>query len=197
MPADVRSASAINLTGLGLFGLHYFVTLAWPNFEEEEQKLDGVAQQPGGSTPTEPPPLPTSTAPTHGPTLPPTSGAPAPGQPPSSTPPGAVQPPSPGDQPPAGAPEPLSDAEVESLLADLAEDEDQQLNWDESVVDLMKLLDLDSSVENRKELAGELGYTGDPGNSFLRNIWLQEQVRQGLAENGGELPEWLEDERVS
>jgi hypothetical protein len=67
----------------------------------------------------------------------------------------------------------------------------QKLDWRKSIVDLMKLLDLDSSLSARKELAQELGYTGDMKDSARMNVWLHKQVMQKLAENGGKVPESL------
>jgi len=65
------------------------------------------------------------------------------------------------------------------------------LNWRTSIVDLMKLLGLDSSITARKELADELGFTGDKNDSASMNIWLQKQVMTKLAENGGKVPNEL------
>jgi hypothetical protein len=62
------------------------------------------------------------------------------------------------------------------------------MNWRTSIVDLMKLLGLDSSLAARKELADELHYTGDKNDSASMNIWLHKQVMQKLAENGGKVP---------
>jgi hypothetical protein len=67
------------------------------------------------------------------------------------------------------------------------------LNWRTSIVDLMKLLDLDSSLENRKELATELGYTGAKDGSAEMNIWLHKAVMRELAANGGTVPADLRD----
>jgi Domain of unknown function (DUF3597) len=64
----------------------------------------------------------------------------------------------------------------------------QKLNWKTSIVDLMKALDIDSSLTARKELANELGYAGDTGDSATMNIWLHKQVMAKLAANGGKLP---------
>ncbi|MFM7779926.1 MAG: DUF3597 domain-containing protein, partial [Alphaproteobacteria bacterium] len=64
----------------------------------------------------------------------------------------------------------------------------QKLNWRTSIVDLMKLLNLDSSLGARKELATELGYTGDMNDSATMNIWLHKQVMKKVAENGGTVP---------
>jgi hypothetical protein len=67
------------------------------------------------------------------------------------------------------------------------------LNWRTSIVDLMKLLDLDSSLANRKELATELGYTGATDGSAEMNIWLHKAVMRELANNGGTVPADLKD----
>lgn len=83
--------------------------------------------------------------------------------------------------------------DVEKVLEEKASFADQKLNWRTSIVDLMKLLDIDSSLENRKALAHELGYTGDTGDSAAMNIWLHKQVMQRLAANGGKVPANLTD----
>ena len=64
----------------------------------------------------------------------------------------------------------------------------EKLEWRTSIVDLMKALDIDSSLSARKELAKELGYTGDTNDSANMNIWLHKQVMAKLAANGGKLP---------
>jgi hypothetical protein len=64
----------------------------------------------------------------------------------------------------------------------------EKLAWRTSIVDLMKALDIDSSLGARKELAKELGYTGDTNDSASMNIWLHKQVMSKLAANGGKLP---------
>ena len=64
----------------------------------------------------------------------------------------------------------------------------EKLEWRTSIVDLMKALDIDSSFAARKELAKELGYTGDSNDSASMNIWLHKQVMTKLAANGGKLP---------
>ena len=64
----------------------------------------------------------------------------------------------------------------------------EKLEWRTSIVDLMKALDIDSSLGARKELAKELGYTGDTNDSASMNIWLHKQVMTKLAANGGKLP---------
>ena len=65
---------------------------------------------------------------------------------------------------------------------------DEKLNWQTSIVDLMKLLGMESSLAERKELADELGYTGDKSDSASMNIWLHKQVIQKIIDNGGQLP---------
>ena len=67
------------------------------------------------------------------------------------------------------------------------------LNYKTSIVDLMKLLGMDSSLDNRKQLATELGYTGDKDGSAEMNIWLQKEVMRQLAANGGKVPANLTD----
>ena len=109
---------------------------------------------------------------------------------PQSPPPTAGRAPSaataPAAQPkPAPAPEPV---DVEAVLKRMAADNKQQLNWQTSIVDLMKLLGMDSSLENRKELARELGYTGDTNDSASMNIWLHKRVMKELAAHGGKVP---------
>jgi len=78
--------------------------------------------------------------------------------------------------------------DVDAVLSDLAEKNPQKLNWKTSIVDLMKLLGIDSSLENRKELARELGYTADQSDSASMNIWLHKRVMQELEKNGGKVP---------
>ena len=81
--------------------------------------------------------------------------------------------------------------DVEAVLSGMAAKNSQKLDWKRSIVDLMKLLDLDSSLSARKELAQELNYTGDMNDSAKMNMWLHKQVMQKLAENGGKVPESL------
>ena len=69
--------------------------------------------------------------------------------------------------------------------------EGQKLDWRKSIVDLMKLLDLDSSLDARKELAKELSYTGDIYDSATMNVWLHKQVMAKLAASGGKVPDDL------
>jgi hypothetical protein len=106
------------------------------------------------------------------------SPIPPPGAPPSAatgaTPPGAAA----GGQ-----------VDVAEILDNLEEESDESdLDWRHSIVDLMKLLKLDSSLTARKKLATELGYTGNMGDSASMNVWLHKQVMTKLAENGGKVP---------
>lgn len=92
----------------------------------------------------------------------------------------------PGTVPPAGSP-----VNVDAVLSSLAAQNGQNLNWKESIVDLLKLLGLDSSLDARKKLAAELAYPGNTEDSASMNIWLIKEVRQKLAENGGKIPAGL------
>ncbi|ACL60849.1 DUF3597 domain-containing protein [Methylobacterium nodulans] len=83
--------------------------------------------------------------------------------------------------------------DVEAVLTNLAAKAGQPLNWRTSIVDLMKLLHLDSSLTARKQLAAELHYTGDTDDSATMNIWLHKQVIKKLEENGGKVPDDLKD----
>jgi hypothetical protein len=86
---------------------------------------------------------------------------------------------------------PASPVDVEAIMNDLAAKTPQPLNWRTSIVDLMKLINLDSSLAARKELAQELHYSGDMNDSASMNIWLHKQVMIKLAENGGKVPDEL------
>jgi hypothetical protein len=86
---------------------------------------------------------------------------------------------------------PQSAVDVEAVLTKLAAQNKEKLDWRRSIVDLMKLLKLDSSLSARKELAKELHYTGSPNDSASLNVWLHKQVMIKLAENGGKVPDSL------
>lgn len=86
---------------------------------------------------------------------------------------------------------PINEVDVEKLLDGMAEKSGEKLNWKTSIVDLMKLLGLDSSLASRKELAQELHYSGDTADSASMNVWLHRQVMGKLAENGGKVPDSL------
>jgi hypothetical protein len=94
---------------------------------------------------------------------------------------------------PAGAPAQPVDVDVDAVLADLASKRDEKLNYQSSIVDLMKLLDLDASLANRKELATELGYTGAKDGSAEMNIWLHKRVIEELEKSGGKVSASLRD----
>ncbi len=81
----------------------------------------------------------------------------------------------------------ISQVDVEAILAGLAAKSGRPSNWKTSIVDLMTLLDLDSSLAHRVELAKELGYTGDTNDTATMNVWLIKQVMTKLAENGGKV----------
>lgn len=112
----------------------------------------------------------------------PSAPAPAPTPTPASTP----------AAPAAAAPVAISQVDVVSKLEALAAASTQKLNWKVSIVDLMKLLGLDSSLDARKTLATELGCPQDKmGDSAQMNMWLHKTVLQKLAENGGNIPKEL------
>ena len=104
--------------------------------------------------------------------------------------PAASKPAAPAPVAPAAAP-PVVD--VEAVLEGLASKYSHKVNWRYSIVDLMTLLGMDSSLSQRRELAHELGYTGDTGDTATMNIWLHKQVLKKLAENGGKVPADLLD----
>ena len=81
--------------------------------------------------------------------------------------------------------------DVTAIMDNLAGQSRERLDWRRSIVDLMKLLNLDSSLAARKELAQELSYTGDMNDSASMNVWLHKQVMTKLAENGGKVPDEL------
>ena len=86
---------------------------------------------------------------------------------------------------------PISQVDVQGILEKLAANQGEKLDWKVSIVDLMKLLKLDSSLGTRKQLAQELGYTGALNGSPEMNTWLHKQVMTKLAESGGQVPESL------
>jgi hypothetical protein len=91
----------------------------------------------------------------------------------------------------SAAAKPISKADVEAILAKLADEQDEDYDWKKSIVDLMKLLKLDSGLGARKQLAKELGYTGALDGSAEMNVWLHKQVMTKLAETGGKVPDSL------
>ncbi|WP_338662150.1 DUF3597 domain-containing protein [Pararoseomonas sp. SCSIO 73927] len=129
-------------------------------------------------------------------TLPGASASDPTGAAPGGPAPGSMGAPMPGAAPatssaaPSGT-APAQSVDVEAVLTDMASKNSQKLNWQTSIVDLMKLLGLDSGLESRKELARDLGYSGSTDDSASMNIWLHKQVMQKLAENGGKVPDSL------
>jgi hypothetical protein len=88
----------------------------------------------------------------------------------------------------APSPAPMQSVDVAAIVDKAAAAKGEKLAWRTSIVDLMKALDIDSSFAARKELAKELGYSGDSNDSASMNIWLHKQVMAKLAANGGKLP---------
>jgi 3-oxoacyl-ACP reductase-like protein len=117
----------------------------------------------------------------------PASAAPAGGAPAGSAPAGTASAPSsaPGAAPSAA---PAATVDVAAIVDKLVAAQKEKLEWRTSIVDLMKALDIDSSLAARKDLAKELGYTGDTNDSASMNVWLHKQVMSKLAANGGKLP---------
>ena len=91
--------------------------------------------------------------------------------------------------PAAPAPAPVAQpVDIEQVLTDMQRTSGRELNWKSSIVDLMKLVGMESSLAERKELAQELGYTGERDGSAEMNIWLHKRVMAELAKNGGKVP---------
>ncbi|CAE6934594.1 DUF3597 domain-containing protein [Paraburkholderia domus] len=108
---------------------------------------------------------------------------------PDQSPPAAEPTPDPvAAQDAAPAPAPLADVDVAAVMDQLVSESGETLNWRTSIVDTMKALGVNSSLEHRKQLAQELKYDGDMDDSASMNIWLHKQVMQALAANGGKLP---------
>ena len=135
-----------------------------------EKKETAEAQKPvsGGSEP-----VVASAAPA--PSAPASSSSPAPASPASTSAPAATT-------PAAG------EVDIAAIMDAAVKRNGQKLNWRTSIVDLMKALGMESSLAERKELAAELGYTGDAGDSAAMNMWLHKAVLQKLKDNGGKLP---------
>ncbi|MHA6645941.1 DUF3597 domain-containing protein [Mesorhizobium sp. A623] len=88
---------------------------------------------------------------------------------------------------------PAQSVDVAAILEKAVAGKKQKLNWRTSIVDLMKALDMESSLAERKELAAELGYTGSTSDSAAMNTWLHKALLKKLAENGGKVPADLLD----
>jgi hypothetical protein len=105
-----------------------------------------------------------------------------------ATPAGAASAPAGGGAAAAPSAAPAQSVDVAPILDKAVAAKHEKLEWRTSIVDLMKALDIDSSLAARKELAKELGYTGDTNDSASMNVWLHKQVMAKLAANGGKLP---------
>jgi hypothetical protein len=124
----------------------------------------------------------------HAATATPVSGSPSAAQP------GAATPAAPAVQSAATATAPAAPpktVDIAAILDGLAAKNPEKLDWKRSIVDLMKLVGMDSSFAARKQLATELHYTGDPNDSASMNIWLHKEVLVKLSENGGKVPQEL------
>jgi Domain of unknown function (DUF3597) len=99
---------------------------------------------------------------------------------------------SPATPAPATTPDPAAapaqTVDVPAILDSLAAKNPEKLDWKKSIVDLMKLVDMDSSLSARKKLATELNYSGDENDSATMNVWLHKQVLRELSEHGGKIP---------
>ncbi|MET4800718.1 DUF3597 domain-containing protein [Bradyrhizobium sp. LB11.1] len=115
----------------------------------------------------------------------PASAAPAGSASSPSAPAGTAPSSAPGAAPAAA---PAATVDVAAIVDKLVAAQKEKLEWRTSIVDLMKALDIDSSLGARKDLAKELGYTGDTNDSASMNVWLHKQVMSKLAANGGKLP---------
>ncbi len=94
---------------------------------------------------------------------------------------------------PSATTAPAQPVDVAAILDGLASKNSEKLDWKHSIVDLMKLVGMDSSLSDRKELAQDLHYTGDMNDSAAMNMWLHKEVMKKLAENGGRIPQNLLD----
>jgi|SRR6516162_784865 len=128
---------------------------------------------------------------THAPKPAAPASAPAPGaikETETRAPAGTTTPGSAAAAPAPAAPAPAPQVDVGAILDGLAAKSSEQLDWKRSIVDLMKLVGMDSSLGARKELAKDLGYSGDMNDSASMNIWLHSAVMKKIAENGGKVP---------
>ncbi len=96
-------------------------------------------------------------------------------------------------EPAAAAPVEISEVDVIAHLEEIDANDGRNLNWRTSIVDLMKMVGMESSLQERKDLAMELGYTGELEGSAEMNIWLHKAVMRELAKNGGKVPAELLD----
>jgi Domain of unknown function (DUF3597) len=161
--------------------------------------MSSVLGRPVQPTPAPTPPAAASTGKERQASAPPaTSQAPA-HTAASAPPPAPTQEPSPAPPPTpthAAAQAATPQVDVAAVLDKLAKEAGHKLHWRTSIVDLMKLLKLDSGIAARKTLAKELNYTGDAKDSAAMNVWLHEQVMAKLAQGGGKLPDDLKSDRL-
>jgi hypothetical protein len=111
----------------------------------------------------------------------PSTGSPPPMRPVNTTPAAPTAPPK------------IEPVDIEAVMKDYEARSSQKLNWRTSIVDLLKLLGIDSSLQNRKALSEELGFDGDNSDSAAMNVWLHKRVMQKLAESGGKVPASMRD----
>jgi hypothetical protein len=116
------------------------------------------------------------------------TNAPAPTAPPSQA---GGQAPRPTPTQTTSAPPASAPVDIEAVLIQMAASKHEKLNWQTSIVDLMRVVDLDPSLDNRKALAHELGYTGNTQDSASMNVWLHKEVMRQLAASGGKVPDSL------
>jgi hypothetical protein len=121
----------------------------------------------------------------HAATATPVSGSPSAAQPGAATPAAPAVQSAATETAPAAPPQTV---DIAAILNGLAAKNPEKLDWKRSIVDLMKLVGMDSGFGARKQLATELHYTGDPNDSAAMNVWLQKQVLIKLSENGGKVP---------
>ena len=156
-----------------------------------------AAPAPKPAAPTQAAPAQPAPAAPATPSAAPSAGSAAtPASAPQSTPaaaPSAAPSAAPTAAPQAGGAAQGGEVDVESILEAAVAAKGQKLDWRHSIVDMMKALDLDSSLANRKELAKELNYTGDTNDSATMNIWLHKALMKKLAANGGKVPAELTD----
>ena len=155
-------------------------------FDKIKNAIWGEAKAAPASSPTSSPASPSATSPSPTP-----SPAPAPSAPPSGG--GAAASPSPSATAAPSSGAASAPVDVAPILDAAVQKSGQKLDWRRSIVDLMKALDLDSSLSARKELARELNYTGDTEDSATMNVWLHKALMKKLAENGGKVPSDLTD----
>ena len=176
---------------------HRLSTFARPNNDEQRDKAMGIFESiknaiwgdeeetDAANKPADKPVIMASAAPGTPASTPPVSiSAASPAAPTPATPPAAPA------SIPAATAQPV---DVAAMLDAAQKRSGQDLDWRRSIVDLMKALNLDSSLANRKELAKELNYPGDPSDSATMNVWLRKALLKKLAENGGQVPADLID----